>query len=68
MYHTPSSRSVKYVLKIFQTKIMKNEIFKNCSWKRAFRFMKRATLFDKRALGSAEGAGRGRIPLIRSCF
>ena len=29
MYHTPSSRCVKYVLKIFQTKIMKNEIFKN---------------------------------------
>ena len=26
MYHTSSSRYVKYVLKIFQTKIMKNEI------------------------------------------
>ena len=29
IYHTPSSRCVKYVLKIFQTKIMKNEFFKN---------------------------------------
>ena len=51
MYHTTSSSCVKYVLKTFQTKIMKNGIFKNCSWKRAFRFMKKAPLFDKRALG-----------------
>ena len=51
MYHTTSSSCVKYVLKTFQTKIMKNGIFKNCSWKRAFRFMKRAPLFDKSTLG-----------------
>ena len=52
MYHTPSSRCVKCVLKIFQTKIMKNEIFLKCSWKRA-------PLFDKRALGQAKGADQG---------
>ena len=51
MYPTPLSKCVKYVLKIFQIKIMKNDFFKNCSWKRAFRFMKRALLFVKRALG-----------------
>ena len=51
MYNASSSRCVKYVMKIFQLKIMKNEIFKNCSWERAFPLMKRAPLFDKRALG-----------------
>ena len=51
IYHTPLNRCVKYVLKIFETKIMKNEIFKNFSGKKAFRFMKRVPLFDKRALG-----------------
>ena len=60
MYHTSSSRCVKYVLKIFQTKIMKNEetanlkwkeLNQNYSWKKAFPFNKRATLLDKRAPG-----------------
>ena len=39
MYHTPSNRCVKYVLKIFHTKIMKNGIVKivleEFFWKRA---------------------------------
>ena len=51
MYNTTSSSCVKYVLKAFQTKMMKNGIFKNYSWKRDFRFLKKAPLFHKRALG-----------------
>ena len=58
------------MLKIFQTKIMKNEeivylkwkeINQICSWNRAFRLNKRARLFNKRALGQAKRAGGGRI-------
>ena len=60
------------MLKIFQTKIMKNEeivylkwkeINHICFWKRAFRLNKMACLFNKRALGQARRAGGGRIPL-----
>ena len=66
----PSSRCVKYVLKIFQTEIMKiveitclkwKELNQNCSWKRAFLFNKSAPLFDKRAFG-------GQIPWNRNLF
>ena len=58
------------MLKIFQTKIMKNEeivylkwkeINHICFWKRAFRLNKMARLFNKRALGQARRAGGGRI-------
>ena len=60
------------MLKIFQTKIMKNEeivylkwkeINHICFWKRAFRLNKMARLFNKRALGQARRAGGGQIPL-----
>ena len=60
MCHTSSSRCVKDVFKIFQTKIMKNEeieylklkeLNQNYSWKRSFQFIKRTPLFAKRALG-----------------
>ena len=58
------------MLKIFQTKIMKNEeivylkwkeINHICFWKRAFRLNKMARLFNKRALGQARRAGGGQI-------
>ena len=54
------NRCVRFMLKIFQTKIMKNEeilylkwkeLIKNCSGKRAFHFNKVAPFFDKRKLG-----------------
>ena len=38
-----SSSCVKYVLKTFQTKIMKNGIFKNCSWKKGFSLHEKGT-------------------------
>ena len=59
----------KNVLKIFQTKKMKNSeivylkwrIESNCSWKRVLHFNKRAPLFDKRALGLSRRVAEGWI-------
>ena len=53
MYRESSNRCVKYVSKMFQTKVMKNEEivgFFYFSWKRAFCFNKKAPVFDKKAL------------------
>ena len=61
MYHAPSSRCVKYVLKIFQTKIMKNEIFKKCSWKRT-------PLFDKGHLDKPKGQVEVESPKLEVDF
>ena len=77
LYQTPSSRCVKYVLKIFQTEIMKileiaclkwKELNQNCSWKRAFLFNKSAPLFDKRAFEWPRRAGGVRIAWNNNLF
>ena len=65
MYHTPSSRCVKYVLKIFHTKIMKYEIVLE---KGLFASINGHLCLTKRHLDTSEGQVEVKFSLIKSCF